>query len=133
MKLAIIGSTSFDDYDLVCKTVKEHGFDLELIVSGGAKGADSLGEKYADDNDIPKKIFPAEWDNLEAVPCKIKTNKRGQKYNALAGFNRNKLIVDASDMVLAFWDGESPGTEDSIEYAQEKRKFVITIYYKNIL
>ena len=133
VKLAVIGSRDFNDYELVCKTIKEHKFEPILIVSGGAKGADSLGERYADDNNIPKKIFQAEWDNLDAEPCKIKTNKQGKKYNVLAGFNRNKSIVDEADMILAFWDGKSSGTENSIEYAEQKGKFIVTIYYKNIL
>ena len=48
MKVAVIGSRSFTDYDLVISILDE--FDISAVVSGGAKGADSLGEKYAIDN-----------------------------------------------------------------------------------
>ena len=62
MKIAIIGSRSFNDYELVAKTLLPYKSKITLLVSGGARGADSLGEKWADDNNIQTLIFPADWD-----------------------------------------------------------------------
>jgi predicted Rossmann fold nucleotide-binding protein DprA/Smf involved in DNA uptake len=127
-KIAVIGGRDFNNYEIMEATLKQ--FEIDEIVSGGAKGADSLAETYAKNNNIPFKLFEAEWDNLEATPCLIRT-KDGKKYNALAGFNRNKLLVDHSDYVIAFWDGKSKGTKDSIDYAKKTNKDVLTIKYYN--
>lgn len=111
-KYAIIGSRTFGDYDLVKKTMD--GFDdIELIVSGGAKGADSLAERYADEEGFEKKIFHADWDNL------------GRK----AGPLRNTQIVEFADVVVCFWDGSSRGTLDSITKARILKKEVVIINF----
>lgn len=115
MELAVVGSRSFDDYGLL-----EHLLDVlqpTKIISGGAKGADSLAEKYAKAYNIPTKIYEAEWQDF-SEPCKRKTGKYGE-YNALAGFKRNQQIVDAAEYIIAFWDGESPGTKDTIQRAHQ--------------
>ena len=60
MKLAIVGSREFGNYDLVCAEIeklKKNGQKIELIVSGGAKGADTLAKKYAALNRIPFMEF----------------------------------------------------------------------------
>ena len=114
MKLAIVGSRTFDDYRLVCKYAGLFVFeDIKEIVSGGARGADSLAGRYAKQFVIPLKVFEAEWD----------------KYGKSAGFIRNQTIVDNCDMVLAFWDGESRGTADTIEKAKKAKKPTFIIYY----
>jgi hypothetical protein len=107
MKVAVIGSRSFNDYDEVKKTLKD--IVITLIVSGGAKGADTLGERYADENNIPKKIFFPDW----------------KKYGKKAGFIRNTEIINEADLVVAFWDGESNGTKDSIKKAKEQNKKIV--------
>lgn len=71
------------------------------IVSGGARGADSLGERYAKENSIAIKRFTPDWDGL---------GKR-------AGFVRNQDMGNYADTVVAFWDGESSGTKHMIEFA----------------
>ncbi len=84
-KYAIIGSRTFDNYSLVEETMDKFD-DIELIVSGGAKGADSFGERYADENGIEKLIFHADWKNL------------GKK----AGPLRNTDIVKNADVLVCF-------------------------------
>jgi len=118
MKLAIIGGRDFDDYDLLRDTICAHFYPFSIgesfgIISGGAKGADKLGEMFADLYSKPKKIFPAEWN----------------KYGKSAGFIRNQHIVDACDMVLAFWDGKSKGTQDTINKAKLAKKPTFIVYY----
>lgn len=124
LKVAVIGSRKFYDYNHVKKVLdaiyKKH--PLLLIVSGGAKGTDSLGEKWADNHNIEKLIFPANWMDLTHPNARIKINRYGKKYDANAGFRRNKDIIDNADVVIAFWDGNSPGTKNSIDYATKLKK-----------
>lgn len=102
MRLGIIGSRSFSDYKLLCEEVAKFG-DIELIVSGGAAGADLLGERYAREHKIPTRIFYPDW----------------KKYGKRAGFLRNSDIVRSSEHIIAFWDQSSAGTRDSINKAKE--------------
>lgn len=116
MKLAIVGCRTFNDYDLLCTyatyiAVKSpHSF--VTIISGGARGADSLAEQYAREYGYDTKIFKPEWD----------------KYGKAAGFLRNGTIVANCDMVLAFWDGKSQGTADTIARAKKAKKPTFIIY-----
>lgn len=112
-KLAIVGSRNFNNYDLLLKYMGLFLFeDIEMIISGGAMGADSLGERYAKYYHIPTTIYKPEWG----------------KYGKSAGFIRNQMIVDNCDMVLAFWGGESRGTADTIEKAKKAKKPTFIVY-----
>lgn len=115
MRLSIVGGRNFNDYALLASTIFNNLCPLDFIteiISGGAKGADTLGADFAENNDIPLKIFPAEWD----------------KYGKSAGFIRNQTIIDNCDVVLAFWNGESKGTADTIEKAKRAKKPTFIIY-----
>jgi hypothetical protein len=131
MKVAVIGSRGFADYEKVKDYLGRLNAKrkIALIVSGGADGADSLGERWADENGVQKLIFEAKWDDLTHPDARIKVNSRGKKYDANAGFRRNRDIVDNCDVVLAFWDGRSPGTKNSIDYARSKNKPLKIISY----
>jgi len=102
-KIAIIGSRTFNDYELLVSTMESYKDYISVIVSGGAKGADSLGERWAKENNIETDIYYPDWD----------------KYGKKAGFLRNKQIVENSDGVIAFWDGESKGTQHSFRLCDE--------------
>ena len=106
IKLAIIGSRSFNDYSLLENKLKEYLSKVELVVSGGATGADSLGEQWAKNNNIQTLIFPANWD----------------KYGRRAGFIRNEDIIKNCDGCIAFWDGKSPGTKHSLSLCEKYNK-----------
>ena len=79
------------------------------VVSGGARGVDSIGEEWARENGIPVKRFPAEW------------NKHGKR----AGPLRNVEMAKYADALIAVWDGESPGTKHMI--AEAERRGLTTI------
>jgi hypothetical protein len=128
MNVAIIGSRSFVNYVLLIFKLLPYKASIKKIISGGAPGADGLADIYSKEFDIPIKIFEAEWDDINAEPCKIKHNKQGKPYNAIAGFNRNTKIIENSDFVIAFWDGKSNGTRDSIKKAHQMRKDILIIY-----
>lgn len=130
MKLAIIGSRDFDNYSLLKETISKYLniSKIEEIISGGASGADSLGAKFARENNIKLTEFPAQWYDLSLLPCKIKKDKNGKEYNVLAGFNRNTDIVNAAEFILAFSNG-SNGTEDSINKARKSKKTILIISF----
>lgn len=111
MKLAIIGSRDFIDYEYMRKTLKEKlpRTPITLIISGGARGADSLAERYAKENNIPLKVY---WADLV-------------KYGRSAGYRRNIDIVKEVDFVIAFWDGKSKGTKHSIDLCYQYNKQLI--------
>jgi len=128
MKVAIIGGRDFENYELLKFKLLPYRASITKIISGGAKGADSLGELYAKEHNIPTKVFHAEWTLFEE-PCVVKVNDKGQKYNALAGFNRNSDIIKNADFIICFWDGKSKGTKDSIGKAHKLKKDILIIYY----
>ena len=102
MTLAIIGSRD-------CPAVDIEAYLDELpdaIVSGGAKGADTFAREFA----IKKGIRL-----IEHLPDY-------NKYGRAAPLVRNKLIIDDCDKVLAFWDGKSRGTKQTLDYAESKGK-----------
>lgn len=109
MKVAVIGSRSFNDYAEVKNVLSK--INITLLVSGGAIGADSLGEKYAIENNIPTKIFYPDW----------------EKYGKKAGFIRNTDIIKEAELVVAFWDNNSKGTLDSLNKASALNKKVLIV------
>lgn len=108
MKVIIAGTRDFNDY----KRLK-HDLDLYRttaniteIVSGGCRGADLLGEKYAKENNIPVKRFPANW----------------EVYGKKAGPIRNAEMAEYADCLIAYWDSKSRGTKNMIETMRKKGK-----------
>ena len=120
MKVAVIGSRGFTDYSVVKDYLDRLNamHPISVIVSGGAKGADSLGEAWADENGVAKCIYHAEWENLSHPDAVILTNQYGKRYDARAGHRRNRFIINDADLVLAFWDKRSKGTADAVGYAK---------------
>jgi hypothetical protein len=110
MKIAVIGSRGFTDQELLFKTLDKLP-GKEVIVSGGAKGADKLAEVYAKERGIETEIYLPEYD----------------RYGRGAPLKRNLKIVDAADLVVAFWDGKSRGTKFGIDYAGKQKKKVIIV------
>ena len=107
MKLLIVGSRTITDFDLTGHIPAE----TDLIISGGAKGIDTVAEKYADEHGIEKLIFYPQYEN----------------YGRAAPLKRNEEMVNAADAVLAVWDGESRGTKYALNYAKKMGKKIIEI------
>lgn len=119
MKLVIAGSRGFNDYKLLREMtdylVKETLDNVE-IVSGGARGADVLGEKYAKERGYPIKSFPANW----------------ELHGKGAGYIRNEEMAEYGNYVLLFWDGESKGTQHMADLADKHGCKVYLIKYKDM-
>lgn len=119
MKIIIAGGRDFDNYEIL-KEYMDHAISLlgsskVTIISGAARGADSLGELYAEENNFDIERFPAEW----------------EKYGKGAGFKRNNQMADHADALIAFWDGESRGTQHMINTAKKKQIQVRVVKYNN--
>lgn len=98
------------------------------IVSGGAKGVDLFGERYANENNMRIKRFIPDWETIpEGESYKI--NKFGKKYYPLAGHVRNKAMGDYSDVLIAIWDKRSTGTKNMITYMRKLNKEVVVFTY----
>lgn len=112
-KVAIVGSRNYPHRQQVADYVA--GLPPHtIIVSGGARGVDRWAEESAKANGLATQIFPAEW------------NKNG-KFDKSAGYRRNADIVTACDRLVAFWDGQSRGTQHSIGLAEKAGKPVLVI------
>ena len=115
MKVIIAGGRNFNDYDKLCQfcdNALSNQTEVE-IVSGTARGADKLGEKYAKDNGYLVKKFPADWD----------------KYGKSAGYKRNAQMAEYADALIAFWDGKSRGTKHMIDLAMDANLKVKISYF----
>lgn len=104
MNLLIVGSRSINEFDL-SEYIPD---DTELIISGGAKGMDSIAEKYADSNNISKLILRPKY----------------KLYGRAAPIKRNEEMVNIADAVLIIWDGRSNGAKYTAEYAKRKNKML---------
>jgi hypothetical protein len=111
MKIADIGSRSFDDSKLLTETLSE--FSPSEIFSGGAIGADQLAASWAKLNGISLKEFLPDY----------------KRYGRSAPIRRNDLIVEAADIVIAFWDGSSRGTKYTIDYATKLKKIIKVVKF----
>ena len=111
-KIAIIGSRNFKDKNLLFGVLDKNFDKIEMIVSGGAKGADELGRVYAQERGFPCLIYYPRWRSVTG------------DFDKGAGFKRNHLIIKNCDVVLAFWDGVSKGTSHSLEIAKQLGKKV---------
>lgn len=112
--LAVIGSRTFVNYaGLVSVWKKYFVGKFDYIVSGGANGADKLGKSLSDETGLDYVEFLPDWD----------------KFGGGAGMIRNKDIINNCSAVLAFWNGESKGTKNSLDLAKEMRKPSFIFYF----
>jgi len=114
-KVIVAGSRNFDDYELL-KNKLNHllkNKDSVEIVSGTAKGADKLGERYANETNSKLTLFPADWD----------------RYGKSAGYIRNKQMAIYADAAIIFWDGESKGAKHMIDLANSQKIEVRVVNY----
>lgn len=103
MRVIIAGSRDISDYSLVTRAVEQSGFYLSAIVSGEARGVDSLGERFAQENGLPLLQFRADWET----------------HGRAAGPLRNRQMAEYADALVAITNGSS-GTENMIAEAKKR-------------
>lgn len=118
-KVIIAGGRDFNNYELLKKkcdyylsTAIKNG-DKIIIVSGTAKGADTLGERYAKERGFGIERHPANW----------------EQYGKKAGYLRNAEMTDVADALIAFWDEKSRGTGHMINLAKERKLLIRIVNY----
>lgn len=111
----VVGSRTFTDYSLMCEKLDKllsryNSLCVPIcIVSGGARGADALAERYAKEHNYQLEVFHADWN----------------KYGKSAGYRRNREMhryisqMNRSCGCVAFWDGQSRGTAHNFQLAEE--------------
>lgn len=118
-RVIVAGGRDFRDYEMLKsrldKLLARYDPQDLAIVCGEAKGADSLGKRYAMERGIALVSYPAEWD----------------KYGKAAGFVRNTQMAENADALIAFWDGKSRGTKHMIETAQKAGLKIRIIHYES--
>ncbi len=115
MKVIIAGGRNFEHYNLLklkCNEILKNVEDVQ-IVSGGSKGADLLGERYAKEKHYLVKRFEANW----------------EREGKAAGPIRNTEMAKYADCLIAFWDGKSPGTKNMIK---EAKKYILAAHIRII-
>lgn len=95
MRVIIAGSRSIDCVGPVYRAIKESGFEITEIVSGTARGVDTLGELWGDVKNIPVTQFKPRWDI----------------YGGRAGLLRNTEMAEYADAAIIVWDGKSTGSK----------------------
>lgn len=104
-RIIIAGGRDFRDIEKVEEVFFQHFNELwpeEItIVSGGARGADAIGERLARAYNTNLCVYPAQW----------------EKYGKAAGYKRNAMMAANADVLLAFWDHKSKGTRHMIDLA----------------
>lgn len=112
MKTAIVGSREFNDYDHFLKCLEKHPVPITEVISGGARGTDTLAERYAKENNLPIKVFKPEY----------------EKYGRSAPLKRNTTIVKHSEQVIAFPKPGGRGTQHTIREARRLGVAVFVFY-----
>ena len=108
MKLGVVGSRKKITLEKVFLVLDDFALrnKIDRIISGGAMGVDTFAVEWAERHNVKWDIFKPDW----------------QKFGKAAGAIRNQIIVDASDELLIFWNGESPGTKITMQMAKKANK-----------
>jgi len=120
-KVIIAGTRYFQDYPLLCRWMDYYLQNIDpkhvVIISGMARGADSLGEQYARDHGFLLHQCPADWD----------------RYGKSAGYRRNVVMAEVAGpggACVCFWDGKSRGTQHMINIAKEHNLLLRVVNYE---
>ena len=122
MRIIVAGSRTFTDYEVVAGILDrvfgpdwattKFGDSTEVlteVVVGGARGVDTLADRWAREHDIPLKRFPADWNSYGKAAGMIR-NRQMAEYAAQS--------TDGPGALVAIWDGISLGTRHMIQTAK---------------
>jgi len=113
MQLIIAGARTFTDYPFLCQVLAPDRHRIAQVITGGARGADQLGYRWAWKHAIRHQLFRAEW----------------ERFGKSAGMRRNHQMAQAGDVLVACWDGQSPGTAHMIQCMEQLGKPVVVVRF----
>jgi hypothetical protein len=104
-RVIVAGSRDFNNYEFLKTTLDNLliNYNDAIIVCGMARGADALGDKYAQEKGYKVAYYPADWD----------------LYDKKAGYIRNEIMAKNADACVVFWDGKSKGSKHMIDLAKK--------------
>lgn len=140
MRIIIAGSRSITDYKVVEDAMfKSNAYKVVTeVVSGGARGVDTLAIEWAKKNNVRYSVKKADWNNLKAPGAEVviqendkSTDLAYRYYNRRAGLQRNEEMGRYSDALVAIWDGVSTGTLHMINFMKSlgKKVYVFKVPY----
>lgn len=106
MKILVCGGRDYDDYAAVCKHLGQayEAVDVTMVIQGGARGADALAARWANEHNIHCAWVPAIW-------------RPNGVFDKAAGPKRNRsMLTLGPDVVYAFPGGS--GTADMVRAAK---------------
>jgi|1048.fasta_scaffold24358_3 hypothetical protein len=117
MKIAVVGSRHVLNASVIQEVLNTYLGKMTVLITGGAKGVDTLAERWARENDIPVEVYLPDWKNLGRA----------------AGIVRNRAMVMECHECIAFWDGISKGTKSTIEMCKKQNKRVVVFTVESSL
>ena len=113
MKLIIAGAPTCTNYQHLCQVLAPDRHRITQVLTGGARGAEQLGYRWAWKHAVRHQLFRAEW----------------ERFGKSAGMRRNHQMAQAGDVLVACWDGQSPGTAHMIQCMEQLGKPVIVVRF----
>jgi predicted Rossmann fold nucleotide-binding protein DprA/Smf involved in DNA uptake len=107
-RVGIVGSRHFAALDQVEDYVRSLPPGASLV-TGSASGVDAAATRVARSRGLPVQVVAASFEELG---------------DAERAAERNRRLVGISDILVAFWDGRSQGTRQTIERALDAGKEV---------
>ncbi|MGE3538635.1 MAG: DUF2493 domain-containing protein [Candidatus Tectimicrobiota bacterium] len=111
MKLIIAGSQTFTNYQHLCQALAPDRHRITQVLTGGARGAEQLGYRWAWKHVVKHQLFRADW----------------ERFGKSAGVRRNHQLAQAGDVLVVFGEGQSPGTAHLMQCMQELSKPVVVV------
>ena len=116
-RIVVAGCRNYSNYaqarEFILDCINSFETDENLIfISGGCRGADALGERFATEFGYKTERYIAEW----------------EKYGRAAGPERNHKMAEIGDLVICFWDGKSKGTKSMINCSEKLDKEIRILY-----
>ncbi len=109
MRIVVAGCRDYDNYEEAEAYIDQHIKNIKekiVVVSGGCRGADRCGERYAERHGLLTEKYLPNW----------------ERYGRAAGPIRNREMVKNCDIILCFRDGKSRGTNSLIRLAKQLKR-----------
>ena len=111
MKLIITGPCTYTNYQHLCQVLAPDRHRITQVLTGGSRGAEQLGFRWAWQHLVPRHLVRADW----------------ERFGKTAGVRRNHQLAQAGDVLLVLGDGQAPGTAHLIQCMQQLGKPVIVV------